>query len=63
MAEWSEVEPNTHGSILNLDDLSQIQVWYGVPLDFDLELPRADDPVDNRLLVGLVCMRKRFEQA
>ena len=45
--ERSKVGPGTFGSVINLNDWSQIHIWYRVPPEFDLELPRASDWVNN----------------
>ena len=61
MAREIEVGLGVYSSVLNLNDLSQIRAWNGVPLDFDLELPGSVDCMDNpppsRLCVYEVVLR------
>ena len=47
MAKQSELDPSGYSSVLNPNDLSRLRVWYGIPPDFDIELPRANERVDN----------------
>ncbi|KAG1363519.1 hypothetical protein COCNU_11G003460 [Cocos nucifera] len=51
----SSFAPDTIPSVLTPDNLSLIRIQYGIPSEYDLELPNSNDQV-NSLLIGRFCL-------